>query len=112
MLELLALPLPETLPGLKRQAARFGPGALRRALLVRQARGENTARFLTQLEQLVEENACLSVKQLAANGRDLLALGFAGKEIGAVQQFLLNAVLEGAKNEKEVLLTLAAEYKK
>lgn len=112
VLELLSLPLPEDLPALKRQAARFGPATLRTALQVRQAKGEDTTALLERLQQLEEENACLSVKQLAVNGRELLSLGFTGKEIGAVQQFLLNAVLEGAKNEKEVLLTLAAEYKK
>jgi len=112
VLELLSLPLPWETPALKRQAARFGPAALHNALQVRLAKGEDAAALLAGLEKLVEENACLSVKQLAVNGRELLALGFAGKEIGAVQQFLLNAVLDGAQNEKEVLLALAAEYKK
>ena len=107
-LELLQYPTPETLPALKRCAARFGPAAFRRALLVRQALGENSAAVLAELEKLVKENACLSVKQLAVNGQDLLALGFAGRELGAVQQYLLDAVLDGFSNDREKLLALAA----
>ena len=46
---------------------------------------------------------CFSVKDLAVNGSDLIALGFSqGKIIGTILQFLLDAVIdETCKNEKK-----------
>ncbi len=58
------------------------------------------------LEEIREENACLSLKDLAVNGRDLLALGYQGKEIGDCLNALLEQVLEETlPNEKEALLS-------
>ena len=57
------------------------------------------------LREIQEENACLSLKDLAVNGRDLMALGYQGREIGAILNQLLNQVLdEQLPNEKEALL--------
>ena len=55
--------------------------------------------------QIEEENACLSLKDLAVNGHDLMALGFRGKAIGENLNRLLNLVLdETLPNEKDALL--------
>ena len=58
------------------------------------------------LGELLEQEGCLSLRDLAINGRDLMALGIpAGKEIGKALQSLLDAVLdERLPNEKEALL--------
>lgn len=57
------------------------------------------------LRELVAEDACFSLKQLAVNGHDLLALGYQGKEIGQALEQLLQAVMEERlPNEKEILL--------
>ncbi len=57
------------------------------------------------LEAIREENACLSLKDLAVNGRDLMALGLTGKAIGEALNALLEEVLEERlPNEKEALL--------
>ena len=57
------------------------------------------------LNQLLEENACVSLRQLAVNGRDLLALGLSGPAVGAALQKLLDAVLEETlPNERAALL--------
>ena len=57
------------------------------------------------LRELVAEDACFSLKQLAVNGHDLLALGYRGKEIGQALEQLLQAVMEERlPNEKEILL--------
>jgi len=57
------------------------------------------------LEQLLAEDACFSLKQLAVNGRDLLALGLQGAEVGRVLNALLDAVINGdVPNEREALL--------
>lgn len=44
--------------------------------------------------QIQAENACLSIRDLAVNGHDLMALGYKGPEIGKQLQILLDAVLD------------------
>ena len=57
------------------------------------------------LEELLAEDACVTLKQLAVNGRDLLALGFAGPAVGQMLEALLSAVVEGdLPNERSALL--------
>ena len=62
--------------------------------------------------QLLEEESCLTLKSLAVNGRDLMALGIpAGKELGKCLQALLDGVLdERLPNEKEALLEAAKSF--
>jgi tRNA nucleotidyltransferase (CCA-adding enzyme) len=60
--------------------------------------------------QIIAENSCLSIKDLAVNGHDLIALGLSGKEIGNAFNTLLDAVLEERlPNEKEALLQAVTE---
>ena len=55
--------------------------------------------------QLLEENACLSLKDLAVNGNDMMALGITGKAIGAALKRLLELVIdEKLPNERNALL--------
>ena len=55
--------------------------------------------------ELLEEHACLSLKDLAVDGRDCLSAGLQGKEIGQTLQSLLDAVSEGSiPNERSILL--------
>ena len=65
------------------------------------------------LEEVLAEASCLSLKDLAVNGKDLMALGFpAGKELGACLNRLLELVLEEKiPNEKEALLRQAQEMR-
>ena len=56
------------------------------------------------LAQILEENTCLTVRDLAISGHDLMALGFAGPAIGACMNELLAMVLdETIPNEKAAL---------
>jgi tRNA nucleotidyltransferase/poly(A) polymerase len=61
------------------------------------------------ITQLLEEDTCLTIRDLAVNGRDLMRLGIpAGKKLGEVLQSLLEAVLdETLPNEKNALLEAA-----
>lgn len=61
--------------------------------------------------KLKEAKGCLSLDDLAVNGKDLLELGFSeGEDIGRVLNMLLNKVFENPKlNDKTVLLELAAK---
>lgn len=63
--------------------------------------------------QIREQNECLSLKTLAVSGADLLALGIPkGKEIGAVLNRLLDAVLDGElPNDREKLLAFVPQIR-
>ena len=57
------------------------------------------------MNRLLEEKACVSLGQLAVNGRDLTELGYAGPAVGQILNRLLDAVVDGdAPNNREVLL--------
>jgi len=62
---------------------------------------------------VVERGDCVSIKELAINGRDLIALGLTpGKEIGTILDGLLEQVLINPDlNRKEELLRLVTERK-
>lgn len=57
------------------------------------------------LEKLLAEDACFSLKQLAVNGNDLLALGLRGPEVGRTLESLLSRVVDNElPNQREALL--------
>ena len=59
------------------------------------------------VKQLQAEQPCLSVTDLAVNGHDLLAMGYAPKEIGKTLKALLEAVTDGKiENNKEDLVAV------
>ena len=65
------------------------------------------------LAELKAEDACLSLKDLAVNGNDLMALGYRGKAIGTCLNALLEQVVdERLPNERKALLAFAAENQK
>ena len=108
--------VPRPRPGVAHALAALGEQDLRRLLAVKRA--DNLAqapdyRFMQGeidkaeaiLDQLLAEGACVSLRQLAVNGRDLLAMGLSGPAVGQTLRELLNAVLDGAlPNERQTLL--------
>lgn len=57
------------------------------------------------IQKLLEENSCLTLRDLAVNGNDLVNLGLSGKTIGDCLNALLTKVLdEELPNEKSALL--------
>lgn len=58
------------------------------------------------LDEVLTEDECFSLKDLAINGKDLIQLGFPeGKEIGIILKQLLSLVIDGkVKNEREELI--------
>lgn len=105
---------------LRRQAAKLGFPFLYTLLSLQEAdmgskgTGEDDGSTLfaeteEMLHQLEAEHACLSLRDLAVNGNDLMALGFSGRAIGACLNALLGEVLEQRlPNERQDLLTFAA----
>ena len=60
------------------------------------------------LDRLLAEGACVSLKQLAVDGRDLTALGLRGPAVGQVLCALLDAVVDGdLANDRTALLERA-----
>ena len=60
------------------------------------------------LEQLEAEKACISVRELAVSGRDLMALGYQGTAVGEKMKELLDLVMtEQVENTREALLAQA-----
>lgn len=59
--------------------------------------------------EILRQQSCFQLRDLAVKGNDLLALGIPkGKQIGACLNQLLRAVMDGnCPNEREALLTLA-----
>ena len=103
----------------RRWLSRLGPETMERLLTLQQAdmgskgtgKSGEMEQFL-QLRSLISEikaeNACLSLKDLAVNGHDLMDLGYAGKEIGAGLNRLLEQVLDDRiPNSREALLEAA-----
>ena len=62
---------------------------------------------------LIAQQACFSLRDLAVNGRDMLALGLQGREIGTALSRCLDAVMDGVvPNERTALLELAGRAAK
>ena len=102
---------------LLRRLNRFGEQDLRAIFLIhrsdRIATGYTTAKRedarlkerMAALDALLAEQPCFTLKDLAVNGRDLLAAGLKGKAVGEALQLLLEAVMDGkVPNEKAALL--------
>ena len=109
---------------LRRRLSRLGPELLEQLLALQTAdmgsKGTGNAEEMEQfpqirqiLEEIYAENACLSLKDLAVNGHNLMALGFTGQAIGACLNRLLELVMEEAlPNERTALLAAAVEFEK
>ena len=106
---------------MRRLLARHGEETVRLLLRLRRADrlgkgkgGEEeiehaTAEAEALLTRILREEQCLSLRTLAIGGDDLIAMGVPrGRQIGALLQRLLNAVLDGKlANERERLVSYA-----
>ena len=107
---------------LRRRLSRLGPEMLDKLLRLQQADMDSKgvckdsekaqfAQVLSLLAQIQEESTCLTLKDLAVDGNDLMALGFQGKAIGVCLNALLEQVLdETLPNEKSLLLKAAEAF--
>lgn len=113
--------VPRTEAGISRALSQLGREQFFRLLAVKRA--DNLAqhpdyrRMQQEIDRaevlarnLLARGQCLSVRELSVNGRDLLALGYRGAEIGQAQQRLLSLVLDQAlPNSREALLDYLKE---
>ena len=121
VVELIGLHMTKIEPtkkALRRMLARLGPEKLDQLLTLQEAdmgskgtgKPEEMAQFpqlRDLLREILAENACFSLKDLALNGHDLMALGLTGKAIGQALNRLLELVMdEQVENTKEALLNV------
>ena len=84
------------------------------AMQLKKLDGDETVPGILRLfEEIKEAGDCVSLKQLAVNGGDLLAKGLVkGKHIGDGLMYLLNLVLEKPElNKKDILLEKINQFK-
>ena len=100
--ELFRTGLPETDSGWRRALARYETDGCRAAAAMAQAQGEKDV--LARLEQVLEQNPCVRVEQLALSGGELFAMGLRGAQIGAAQRYLLEHVLAHPEDNRVEIL--------
>ena len=105
----------------RRWLSRLGSDTMEKLLILQQAdmgsKGTVEPQELDQfrqirlvLEEIAAEDTCLSLKDLAVGGHDLMHLGYTGRDIGVCLNRLLELVLdEEIPNEKDALLRAAAK---
>lgn len=112
------VPLPPTGPAIRRWLSRLGPEAFFQLLEVKRAdnMGQNLEKvrgrlaelgeIRAQAERILAEKQCLTLKDLAVNGRDVIAAGIEpGPEVGQVLEGLLKRILDGEiQNQRNALL--------
>ena len=107
----------------RRWLSRLGTETTERLLLLQEAdmgskgtgipsESDYFTKIRTLISDIQAENACLSIKDLAVNGSDLITLGFApGKTLGRCLHQLLEQVLdEQLPNDRAALLVAAKNF--
>lgn len=111
-------------PVVKRLLNKLGEKQLRRLLVLRRCdiggqeptmwkvRLETVCDIEMILDQILKENECFQLKDLAINGKDLIEIGLPqGKLVGMMLNILLNLVIsDSISNDKESLLNYAKSY--
>ena len=125
LIELHMTPVPAQRNVVRRRLSHFGPERLELLLRLQEAdlsskgtgvpsqtKAEHFQQVRSLMAQLLEEEACFSLRDLAVNGHDLIQLGIpSGKALGSCLQSLLDAVMdETLPNEKEALLEAAKGF--
>ena len=76
------------------------------------SRSEHFDRLEEMAREILEKEACFSLKSLAVNGNDMITLGFKGREIGERLNLLLDAVIEDkVKNQRDELIDFIVKTK-
>ena len=113
--------VPRTEKSIRRCLYHLGVDGVRRLIAVKRAdnaaqhpayqgRGVEMDKAEQILQDILDADACFSLKQLAVNGDDLLALGLQGKAVGQTLNDLLSQVIDGnLPNDRKILLAEIAK---
>ena len=99
--------LPLEKPAVRRAMSRYTPYQLEGALKLKELMGSPDAAEIRRLrEEIIRDGDCVSLKDLAVKGRDLLEAGVErGPMVGKILNHLFNLVLlHPEKNDRELLL--------
>ena len=68
-------------------------------------RKSEVLKFLEIIDEIIKEESCFQIKDLAVNGYDMIELGLQREEIGFALNKLLEVVIDGVvENNKEELI--------
>ena len=108
---------------LKRRLNQLGEEALRQLIEVKRADALATGtkdaaaveahrvQTMSALDALLAENPCVTLRDMAVNGRDLMSMGAKGRAVGETLQWLLEQVLdENLPNDRDALLAAAQAH--
>jgi len=86
--------------------------AMAQTLGLREERCNNIITIRAELDKVIEQQQCFSLKDLAVNGRDLMDIGIPrGVILGKVLNHLLDSVInEVVENDKSKLTEIAKEF--
>ena len=99
--------LPLEKPAVRRAMSRYTPYQLEGALKLKELMGSPVAEEIRRLrEEIIRDGDCVSLKELAVKGRDLLEAGVErGPMVGEILNHLFDLVLlHPEKNDRELLL--------
>jgi tRNA nucleotidyltransferase (CCA-adding enzyme) len=72
----------------------------------------NLVRIKEISDRIIASHDCFTIKDLSVNGSDLINIGYTpGKELGDILKHLLQLVIDGCENDKDMLLGIAASLK-
>ncbi len=92
---------------------KYGENNIRLILSAQRCAGISTQAFEEKMAEVLSQDVCFSLKQLAVNGNDAVLCGYKGKETGAILSVLLKKVMSGeVKNDRTILLNLLSKYSK
>ena len=85
---------------------------LKMAMVAQDSTQKRLKEFQKAMEQVLDSNLPLSLKELCINGEDLKRVGIVGKDIGRILQILLEEIAsEKLKHSREALLIRAGELR-
>ena len=105
--------LPLEKPAVRRAMSRYTPYQLEGALKLKELMGSPVAEEIRRLrEEIIRDGDCVSLKDLAVKGRDLLEAGVErGPMVGEILNHLFDLVLlHPEKNDRELLLKEAGRF--
>ena len=112
LVEALKLPVPKDIVETRKSMNQVGTEIYPYWIAMEQALERHSEPMLqewnTYYQQVIENQECISLKQLAVNGKDIIAMGVPrGNQVGEILAKLLNAVLEEPKlNDREKLVNI------
>lgn len=91
--------------GMKQYLRLVGEQIVKDILILRQNDFKDIKIAEKLFESIINNNECFNIKMLTINGDDLLNIGFIGRKVGSILEYLLTQVIQGkVENSKECLI--------